>query len=420
LMQNFKICYPLGKDTYIAPILLPTEEPLYTWDETDHLTLRYEYEFMPKGIVTRFIVEMHAKIECAPDNSQLVWKNGVILTNGSARVEVIEDFEKKHIRLRAIGFGKKSFLAIVRHEFQKIHNSYERLEYKELIPCNCSQCTKALDLEPHRYALKDLESRLEKGKLTIECYLSFADVKIRELIDETIEPIQPPVPPPPRVSMNLRQLVEKALTDDELLNLCYDFKIDVTQGQTKDQRIRALVEYIERQGKQSELLNRIEQLNSNIYKEYLTGNPAARRSPEPPIPGSSVYHTTINNIQKVESMSGNTINLNSHGSGDNIAGDKVMGDKINTQINNSQNLTEAAKEIQALLDTLSETYNPTTPAGQEKIGKEAIESIEQNPTLKGRITKAMSEGGYAALEAAIDRPIVKVCMAAFKGFTEGK
>jgi nitrogenase molybdenum-iron protein alpha/beta subunit len=76
---------------------------------------------------------------------------------------------------------------------------------------------------------------------------------------------------------------------------------------------------------------------------------------------------------------------------------QVMSDKINTQINNSQNLTEAAKEIQSLLDKLSDNYNSNTPAGQEKIGKKAIESIEQNPTLKGRITKAIEEGRYAAL-----------------------
>jgi Leucine-rich repeat (LRR) protein/GTPase SAR1 family protein len=430
LMQNFKICYPLGKDTYIAPILLPSEEPVYPWKQPDNLLLRHEYTFMPKGILTRFIVEMHDKIEClpAPDNSQLVWKNGVILTNGSARAEVIEDYYNRNIRIRVIGFNRKVFLAVIRHEFQKIHDSYERLEYRSMIPCNCFQCKTVPD--PHSYDLKDLENRLEKGKLTIECYGSFADVKIRELIDETIQPIERIMEDcsryestkstPPPEPMNLRQLVEKALTDDELLNLCYDFKIDVTQGQTKDQRIRTLVEYIERQGKQSELLDRIEQLNPNVYKEYSAENPSARRSPEPPTPGSILQNHTTYHINKVENMSGNTINQNSHGSGDNIAGDKVMGDKINTQINNSQNLAEAAEEIQALLDKLSDTYNPTTPAGQEKIGKEAIVAIEQNPTLKGRITKAISEGGYAALEAAIDRPIVKVCMAAFKGLTEGK
>lgn len=36
-------------------------------------------------------------------------------------------------------------------------------------------------------------------------------------------------------------------------------------------------------------------------------------------------------------------------------GDKVMGDKIGTQINNAQNLAQAAAEIKKLLDELSET-----------------------------------------------------------------
>jgi hypothetical protein len=101
-------------------------------------------------------------------------------------------------------------------------------------------------------------------------------------------------------------------------------------------------------------------------------------------------------------------------------GDKVMRDKIGTQINNAPNLAQAALEIQALLDNLSETYNPNTETGQTKIAKDAIEQIEQNLTLKGRIVNAIKESSYTALEEAIDRPVVKILIAAFKGFTEGK
>jgi hypothetical protein len=97
-----------------------------------------------------------------------------------------------------------------------------------------------------------------------------------------------------------------------------------------------------------------------------------------------------------------------------------MGDKIGTQINNSQNLAEAVIEIQALLDKLSEIYNPNTEAGQAKIGQDAIEQIKQNPTLMGRITNALTEGSYTALEEAVNHPTIKVVMAAVKGFVEGK
>jgi hypothetical protein len=106
--------------------------------------------------------------------------------------------------------------------------------------------------------------------------------------------------------------------------------------------------------------------------------------------------------------------------GNKIEGDYVAGDKIGTQINNAQNLAKAVIEVQALLDNLAETYNPNTETGQAKIGKDAIESIEQNPTLKGKIINAIKESSYTALEEAVDRPAVKILMAAFKGFTEGK
>jgi internalin A len=82
-------------------------------------------------------VEMHNLIERlpapAPLTSQLVWKDGVILTDSRARAEVIEFYEKKEIRIRVVGFQKKTLLDCIRHEFQKIHDSYERLKYEELI-----------------------------------------------------------------------------------------------------------------------------------------------------------------------------------------------------------------------------------------------------------------------------------------------
>jgi Domain of unknown function (DUF4926) len=112
--------------------------------------------------------------------------------------------------------------------------------------------------------------------------------------------------------------------------------------------------------------------------------------------------------------------INQHGTGDNVAGDKVMGDKINTQINNSQNLTQAAQDIKALLTQLDQDYDRTTPTGQAMISAQAIASIEKNPTLKARIVNALKEGGTTALEEAIDHPAVKPIVALLKGFMDAK
>lgn len=111
-------------------------------------------------------------------------------------------------------------------------------------------------------------------------------------------------------------------------------------------------------------------------------------------------------------------NTYQYGSGDNIAGDKVMGDKIGTQINNSQNLAEAAQEIQQLLDQLSQNYPDPTPAQKIQIAAQAVEEIEKNPTLKARVTNALKEAGTTALEEAVDHPAIKIVVAGVKGYID--
>lgn len=87
----------------------------------------------------------------------------------------------------------------------------------------------------------------------------------------------------------------------------------------------------------------------------------------------------------------------------------------NTQGNtiiNSQNLAQAAQDIKALLDQISATDTSNNPT---LVAIKAIETIEKNPTLKDRIVNAGKEAGFAALEAAVDHPAVKIVTAALKG-----
>ena len=183
LMMTFKLCYeiPHRPRTYIAPQLLSPNQPEYFWDASDNLILRYRYEFMPKGMLTRFIVEMHKLID-----GDLVWKEGVILRDNNVRAEVIEAYYKNEIRIRISGNIKKPFLESIRHEFRKIHNSYgERLCYKEYIPCNCSVCKGSQ--KPHQYVLSKLYEYLENKRQTVDCDKKpYEEVKVRSLIDDSI------------------------------------------------------------------------------------------------------------------------------------------------------------------------------------------------------------------------------------------
>jgi nucleoside phosphorylase len=78
---------------------------------------------------------------------------------------------------------------------------------------------------------------------------------------------------PMPITRSIRQLVEDALTDDELNNLCQDEFPKVfrqfTTGQTKSHKIRFLLEYAERQQKVPELLAAIEQINPNVYAKFI-------------------------------------------------------------------------------------------------------------------------------------------------------
>ncbi len=189
LMMNFKLCYeiPGQPGTYIAPQLLSPESPDYNWDDRQNLLLRYEYEFMPKGILTRFIVEMHPWIE----QQTFVWKTGVVLTKDGARAEVTERYRyhKGEIRIRVSGKRQRDLLTTVRHELDKIHATYERLKYNTLVPCNCDTCKHSQT--PYFYALDRLYSFLDRGKPQIQCYESGDDVEVRGLIDDVSPDIRP-------------------------------------------------------------------------------------------------------------------------------------------------------------------------------------------------------------------------------------
>ena len=181
LMIRFKLCYqiPNSRGNYIAPQLLDSNEPEYTWKSSNNLILRYRYEFMPKGIITRFIVETHPWIE----QQKLVWRSGVVLNKDKTRAEVIENYNKREIKVRVSGNRKKELLAVVNHELEKIHRSFERLKYQTLIPCNCQECAGIED--PYTYPLENLRKGLTKNiHQKIQCGNSFEMVEIRRLIED--------------------------------------------------------------------------------------------------------------------------------------------------------------------------------------------------------------------------------------------
>jgi GTPase SAR1 family protein len=183
LMQRFFLAYEIeGSGEYMAPERLQPERPKYEWDGRDNLFLHYEYDFfMPKGIMSLFIVRMNHYI-CEHD---WVWKRGVVLEREETRAEIIETYDSRSIKIRVAGKNKRDFMTIIAEEIDRINGQYEKMNVEKMIPCNCEKCKK--DQAPYFFEYQKLKRRLNNQINEIECENSYKKVYIRGLIDEVMD-----------------------------------------------------------------------------------------------------------------------------------------------------------------------------------------------------------------------------------------
>lgn len=180
LMMRFKLCFEIpGKSQhYMAPQLLSENQPTYEWDGLDNRYLRFKYEFMPKGLVTRLIVALNRSID-----GKKMWKTGVILKKGETSAEVIEHYQDRQIHIRLRGSDKRGLLAVIMHEMEEIHQSYPGLKYDALVPCNCPDCSQTS--EPYFFAYETLQ-RAVGTTPTVQCQSTFNNVSPRQLLDDSL------------------------------------------------------------------------------------------------------------------------------------------------------------------------------------------------------------------------------------------
>jgi len=332
--------------------LLSETQPDHPWDETDNRILRYTYEFMPKGIVTRFIVAMHPYIY----QQEYVWRSGVILQNQDkdTRAEVIEYYGKREINIRLLGKQKRDLMTVINHEFQKIHDSYPGLEYKQLIPCKCSECQNSQ--HPHLFNLQTLKNFQKKQKPTITCENSTEDVNVSSLIDDVL---------------NTTKLSQLEPDREKFISGEY------TSG---------FQEELDSFSKDSE-------------------------------PSHSDVNININLDNKSQAMSQNQGDTNQSGNfgvgfnqGEIKDNAKVAGIYKEAE---QQNLVQ---EIQQLLEKLEQTYGTDTATAKMRIATEATKEIENNQPLKQRILQALKAGGISALEQSLNHPAASFVIDAIKDF----
>lgn len=184
LMLKFELCYRIPDivgEEYIAPQLLAASEPTAAtnWKESGNLQLRYQYDFMPKGMISRLIVRLHRYIRLVQEEA---WKTGVILHRGNAHAMLTETVSGlRSIHIRASGTEAKELLTVISEEVDRLNATYHNLQVKKLVPCNCSECYR--DTEPYFHSYEKLMRARERGRATVECERSFEAVQVLRLID---------------------------------------------------------------------------------------------------------------------------------------------------------------------------------------------------------------------------------------------
>jgi len=157
LREHFEVAYEIKKtNVYIAPQLLTLQTPTYDWNSQTALKFRYEYTFMPKGLIARLIVRINEMI-ATQDGKNLVWKKGIVINKDNCQAQIIQKNTRANdevidIEVNGEGYYKKFVLKMICDEIESIHKkSFEYIEHDKMIPCICQICRRSETPYFHKY-----------------------------------------------------------------------------------------------------------------------------------------------------------------------------------------------------------------------------------------------------------------------------
>jgi small GTP-binding protein len=245
LMEKFELCYKLAdqpSETWLATQLLSPSTPkaVQDWPQPDDLVLTYQYDFLPKGLISRLICRMNRFVR-QPDRS---WRSGAFFEHVQSELLVrLASPLGQEIELRARGPERKALLSVISSDLDALNATFEGLRDKvrKLVPCFCSNCR--LSTSPERYEEGRLQKRKQDGKLTVECPESYEDVSVLELLDGLkLEPLPPWATSAPRTIMIFLASSSELREDRDAFELhflrknkdfrCQGFEVEVIRWET--------------------------------------------------------------------------------------------------------------------------------------------------------------------------------------------
>lgn len=231
--DNFEICYQVEckENIYIAPQLLNEHRPKYDWNGKDSLKFRFQYQFMPEGIITRLIVRLNDKLEKTTDEygntCDVVWRKGMVLNHDGCRAQIIEE-ENNRDGLKTIDIAvtgnlnkRKYLLHLIRTEVENLHKKWFRnITVEQMIPCICAYCTHAPAKDRHYFKFSVLQRAQEKHKKTVECEKEFLDVPVLTLLEGIFE----------KAEINDMQKGVELMAQNNIYNYTFNDKAQFAQG----------------------------------------------------------------------------------------------------------------------------------------------------------------------------------------------
>ncbi|WP_018619729.1 COR domain-containing protein [Spirosoma luteum] len=191
LMKKFELCFEVSRDTYLIPELLSPETLEFDWNYTNNLRFEYHYDFMPAGIMARFIVRTRNLV-----HDRTFWKNGVIIQRENTRALVTTDQYSRKLHIWIHGANSSFLLEIIRKELDEIHVSLNYPDVPEKIPCICPECADSRN--PHLFNYLFVKRVGQDNTFrTIPCEVSATGVTVHKLLGlyriENSEPDNNPI-----------------------------------------------------------------------------------------------------------------------------------------------------------------------------------------------------------------------------------
>ena len=182
LMERFELCYALKdapEPTWLATQLLPEQAPKVPWDQHHNTAVRYDFGFMPKGLIPRFIVRNNQYV----GNIGRAWKYGVEMTCGPTAAKITASYADNTIEIRVNDRGDYgAFLALLCDDMDRLLAGFgDKLVVEKMLPCPCTAC--AGDPDPYFFKYSLLRRRIEVlKKPTIECGKSGLDIEVQPFL----------------------------------------------------------------------------------------------------------------------------------------------------------------------------------------------------------------------------------------------